>query len=177
MVNWRTGLLLLLLLAVLVVFAFLTRPRPPEPEPQLLACPSQDMVLLRIQGGDRLVELQRPTNRDPWQVTQPRQGPADSESVNYLIGSVTTVRKLNVIERPGPPVTYGLDQPRQLLTCRVVTGASYNLSVGNQSFDGSGYYAQKSGDDRVFVISGAAVDAFDRALVEPPVKPSPTPST
>jgi len=69
-----------------------------------------------------------------------------------------------------------LDRPREKLTCRVVSGASYNLSVGNQGFDGSGSFTQKWGDSRVFVTSTVAGDSFDRAPAEPPVKPSPSPA-
>lgn len=168
--------MLALLLAALVVFAYVTRPQPAGPEPQFLPCPRQDTVSIRIQSPERVVELERPTSRDPWRITQPSQAPADPDGVQTLTGSIATIRVLNTLERPEAPATYGLDRPRQVLTCRVTNGTSYNLSVGNQSFDGSGYYAQKSGDGRVYVVSSVSIDAFGRALAGPPVKPSPSPS-
>jgi hypothetical protein len=70
-----------------------------------------------------------------------------------------------------------LDHAREKLTCRVLSGASYNLSVGNQGFDGSDYFAPKWGDGRVVVTSAVAGDSFDRAPPEPPVKPCPSPAT
>jgi len=66
-----------------------------------------------------------------------------------------------------------LDNPRERLTCRVVSGRSYNLSVGNQGFDGSGYIAQDWAHSRVFVTSAIASDPLNRAPAEPPVKPPP----
>ena len=66
-----------------------------------------------------------------------------------------------------------LENLPEKLTCRVVRGASYTLSDGNQGFDGSGHIAQEWADSRVFVTSAVAGDSFNRALAEPPVKPPP----
>ena len=60
------------------------------------------------------------------------------------------------------------------MACRVQSGRSYNLTVGKQSFDGSGYYARKGGDSRVYIVSSVEVDGFDKALSKPPVKPTPS---
>ena len=65
--------------------------------------------------------------------------------------------------------------PAAVVSCRLSSGSSYNLSVGSQSFDGSGYYAQKGGDHRVYVVASVAVQQFDQALAQPPVKPTPSP--
>jgi hypothetical protein len=179
LISWRTGAVLLLLLAGLAVYAYATRPRPAPPPPPaatFLPCPSMKAVLVRIEGGGRTTEIQRATPREAWRVTQPVSAPTDPDSVQYLVGSIDTIKVLNTLSGSAPS-SDGLEAPREILTCRVNDGRSYNLSVGNPSFDGSGYYARKSGDGRVFVISGVEVDAFDQALAEPPVKPSPSPRT
>jgi hypothetical protein len=177
LVSWRAGLLLLVVLVGLAVYAFVSRPQAAPPAPAFLGCTGLNTVGIRIQGRDRLVEIQRDTPRDPWRLTQPQQAAADLSSADYLMSEVAAVKVLNTVPGPRTDPAYGLAQPRETLTCRVNGGASYNLSVGNQSFDGSGYYAQKMGDSRVYVISGVEVDEFDRALAEPPVKPSPSPTT
>jgi hypothetical protein len=123
-----------------------------------------------------VTELERVTPRDPWRLTQPRPAIADSSGAQYLMSSIEAIKVLNTIERPQPASAYGLDQPREVVACRVMSGRSYNLSVGNQSFDGSGYYTQKAGDSRVYVISSVAVDEFDKVLAEPPVQPTPSPT-
>jgi len=180
LISWRTGALLLLVLAGLAVYAYVTRPGQGTPQPQaasFLACPSIDMVVIRVEGGGRVTQVERPTPRDPWRVTLPVAAPADSDAVSYLESSVTAVKVLNTLSASSAPASDGLASPREILTCRVDDGRSYTLSVGNPSFDGSGYYARRSGDGRVYVISSVEVDAFDRALAEPPVKPSPNPPT
>ena len=178
MISWRTGGLLLLVLAGLVVYAYATRPVPATPRPpaaSFLPCPSVDLVLVRVEGGGRATQLERASGRDAWRVTQPVAGPADPDQASYLIESIDSIKALNTLGSSVPSA--GLESPREILTCRVKGGGSYTLSIGNPSFDGSGYYARRSGDSRVYVISSVEVDAFDHALAEPPVKPPPSPST
>ena len=110
-----------------------------------------------------------------WEVVQPLQAPGDPNSVDVLVNDVNAIEVLNTISTPQVGSQYGLDQPGFDVSCRVQSGRSYNLTVGNQSFDGSGYYAQKGGDNRVYIISSVEVDGFDRALTTPPVKPTPSP--
>lgn len=54
--------------------------------------------------------------------------------------------------------------------------ASYTVSIGNQSFDGSGCGARQAGARvRGWAPFGVRVDVLDRAPAEPPVQPSPSP--
>lgn len=180
MISWRGGVALLLVLIGLGVFAYVTQSKsapPPAPAATFLHCPSVDIVEVGIRGQGKVLELQRTTPTDPWRVTQPAPAPGDPDATSYLVSSVSAVKTLNTIAVPQALATYGLAPGREMVTCRVDSGASYTLSIGNQSFDGSGWYAQRSGDSRVYVISGVEVDAFDRALAKPPVKPSPSPIT
>lgn len=180
MISWRWGIALLLVLVGLGVFAYITRPAsspPRAPAAMFLRCPSLDIVEVGIRSQGKVLELQRTTPTDPWRVTQPVAASGDSDAISYLISSVTSIKTVNTIAAPQALATYGLNPGRETVMCRVDSGASYTLSIGNQSFDGSGWYAQRSGDSRVYVISGVEVDAFDRALAKPPVKPSPSPTT
>lgn len=178
MVSWRAGVLLLAALLALVVYAVVSgRTRPPASAPPFLPCPSVDTVYVKIAGQGRVVEMERATPRDAWQVILPRAAPADSDRATTITSSLQSLRVLNTIPRPEQTTDYGFAQPHAVVTCRVSDRASYNLSIGNQSFDSTGYYAQKTGDSRVYVISGVEVDTFDRALSDPPVRPSPSPTT
>src|SRR5207237_9021982 len=70
----------------------------------------------------------------------------------------------------------GLAPPQLTVDCLLRKGASYTLTVGSQNFDGSGSYARVSGDSRVHVIPSAAVQKFQKVLVEPPIRPYPSPA-
>ena len=176
MVSWKTGLLLLAVLAGLGVYAYRSRPQPAPAKQALMPCGLLDTLSLEIKSPDRTLLIDRPTPGDPWRVEQPVSAPGDGNAIATLMGSVDSLKVLNTIPTPQPAAAYGLDKPREIVTCRVMEGSSFTLSIGNQSFDSSGYYAQKGGESRVYVISSVEVDSFDNALKEPPVKPSASPS-
>jgi hypothetical protein len=174
MVSWKGGLVLLALLGALGAYALATRPGPSRPSASLVPCEVVQALYFRVQSSDRTVELQRDTTTSPWRLTQPPLGEADPDRVTTLVNALDVLKVQNTIAKPGDTAGYGLDRPREVVTCRVKTGSSYNLSVGSPSFDGSGYYARKGGDHRVYVISSVEVEQFDQALASPPVKPSPS---
>ena len=174
MVSWKWGLVLLSVLAALAVYIVVSRPRPAPETPALIPCGVLDTVYLRVQGGGRTLELQRSTPTAQWTVLQPVEAPGDASSVDVLVNQVDSLQVLNTISNPQPRSQYGLAEPAFDVNCRVKSGRSYNLTVGKQSFDGSGYYAQKGGDSRVYIVSSVEVDGFDKALSKPPVKPTPS---
>ncbi len=179
MVSWKSGLLLVVVLAALAFIAFQTRPRPAPEVPALFPCDVVNALDLLVTGRDgRQVEVSRPTDRDPWVVVKPVAAPADQDSARALVQDLHSIVPDNAIEHPDAPSVYGLDSPRVTVTCRVTSGASYTLTVGKENFDSSGYYAAKSGDGRVYVISSVPIDDFDRQLIAPPVRTgaSPIPS-
>lgn len=176
MVSWKSGLLLLAVLVGLGIYAYASRPQPPPLVPAFVPCGLLEATGISIQGPSRTLEMVRQTTRDPWQIQQPVKAAGDPNAIDTLVAAIDSVKVLNTIKDVQPAAVYGLDRPREVLTCRVTSGASFTLSIGNQSFDSSGYYAQKGADSRVYVISSVEVDSFDRALAEPPVQPTPGPS-
>jgi hypothetical protein len=175
MVSWKGAGVVVAALAVLVGYLVLSRPRPAPQTPALIPCGQLNTDYLRIQGGGRTLEIERSSPSAPWELLQPVAAPGDADTVGLLVNQLNSVQVLNTISSPKPRDQYGLTAPSLAVTCRVNGGRSYNLTVGNQSFDGSGYYAQKGGDNRVLVISKVEVDGFERALAAPPVKASPSP--
>ena len=179
MVSWKGAVLLAAVLAGLGVYAWLSRPAPPPVVNihSLIPCNQSTAVEIRIDyaSGKTFLAGRAGVNSE-WTVKQPVSGRADEIPMSALEQSVDAVQAENTIRNPGPPSQYGLDHPREVLTCRVRDGSSYTLSIGGESFDNAGYYARKSGDDAVYVISSVQVDEFDRVLSEPPVLGSPLPS-
>jgi hypothetical protein len=174
-VNWKGGLVLLVVLAGLGAYAIATRPGPPAPQTALVPCDVVQAVYFRVQGSDRTTELKRDSPTSPWRLMQPVTAEVDSTRVTTLVNALDVIKVQNTIAKPNAANSYGLEPAREIVTCRVKDGSSYNLSVGSPSFDGSGYYARKGGDNRVYVISSVEVQLFDQALAQPPVKPTPSP--
>ena len=162
-------------LAALGAYLLATRPQPAPAAAALVPCDVVKAVWFRVQSPNRTVEVQRASPTSPWQLVQPPLGEADQNGTTTLVNALDVLKVQNTISSPQALSVYGLDPPRELVSCRLSGGSSYNLSVGSQSFDGSGYYAQKGGDHRVYVVANVAVEQFDQALAQPPVKPTPSP--
>jgi uncharacterized protein DUF4340 len=174
-VSWKAGAVLLAVLAALGAYLVVSRPQPAPARSSLVPCDVVKAVYFQVQAPSRTVELQRDTPTSPWRLTQPVATEADPNAVTILVNALDVIKVDNTIAKPEAATSYGLDPPREVVTCRLKDGSSYNLSVGSQSFDGSGYYARKGGDNRVYVISSVEVQQFDQALARPPVKPTPSP--
>ncbi len=125
--------------------------------------------LLAETPGGKVVEIGRSAVGEQWQVKRPVQAPADQTSAQTLAEDLHSVTYDSRIDNPGPLSNYGLDTPRETVTCRVKDGSSYTLTVGKETFDGGDYYALKGGDPRVYVISKVPIDDVDRNLQDPPV--------
>ncbi len=166
-----------MVLAALGGYAYQTRNRPaPAPAPAFFPCGTLTALAVRIEGPQRTLEFERPAQGADWQLLQPQRVAGDAAEIGYLVNALDALKVQNTIRAPGDAAGYGLDHPRETVTCRVKGGSSYTLAIGSQSFDSSGYYAQKSGDSRVYVISSVEVDQVDRSLATPPVKPAPSPT-
>ncbi len=175
MVSWKGGLVLLVVLFGIAAYLFLNRPQPAPAQSALVPCDLMNTVYVKIDGRNGPVTMERADVRAEWQLLSPKPEPGDHGRITTLISALNSIRVLNTLQNGGNGAAEGLTQPREVVSCRTAAGASYTLSVGNQSFDGSGYYAQRGGDQRVYVISSVEVDEFDRALAQPPVKPTPSP--
>lgn len=177
MVSWKAAAALGVVLVGLVAYLLVSQSRPRPQPPPFLPCDPATAVSLGVEGQGRTFAMARGDAQHDWLVTQPVRQPAEGTAADALVESADSLQVLSTIGRTAAPAQYGLDRPRDVVTCRVKAGASFTLSVGNPSFDGSGYYVRKQGDSRVYVISGAQVEALERALTAPPVgqPSSPTP--
>lgn len=125
-------------------------------------------LLVQVPGGAS-VEIARTAVGENWNVVKPVARAANQEFARQLAEDLYSIIPQSIVDRPGPAADYGLDTPREIVTCRVKDGASYTLTVGKETFDGGAYYAVKGGDPRVYVVSSVPIDDFDRNLKDPPV--------
>lgn len=178
MINWKTALVLVAVLAGLAIYAFQSRPQPttPKPTPPLFHCPTTEAVDLRVSSPDGRATEFHLTFDGIWQLTAPVAELADPPAVSDLLATASQLQSTDTLASVPPGQDLGLSPPRLTVTCVLRKGASYTLTVGGQNFDGSGSYARVSGDSRVHVIPSAAVQKFQKVLVEPPVRRSPSPA-
>ena len=173
MVNWKGAAAAAALLIVLGVYAYVTRSQPASTltTNPFIVCNSSNTLDLTVASRTKTVGLARASIATPWQSAQ---GEVDAAQVNQLLDMFGSTFTVSSISQPGDLAKYGLAPPAVVVTCRVVSGASVNLSLGDQSFDASGDYVQKMGDARVYVISGDEVVRFEAFLGGPKTStPSP----
>lgn len=171
--------MLVAVLAGLAVYTLQSRPQPStaKPSPALFPCVATDAVELRVSGVDgKVTDLHFFSPSQDWQLTAPVVAPADQATVNDLLLTAGQLRSSETLSAVPPGQDLGLNPPSLTVTCLLRKGASYTLTIGGQNFDGSGSYARVSGDSRVHVIPSAAVQKFQKVLVEPPIRPSPSPA-
>ncbi len=179
MVNWKTAVLLAAVLVALGVYALQSRPHPAAPPStaSLLPCDILGTVDIRIAGAaGRVVEASRAAAGQEWRLVLPSPGPADGAALDGVLMAASQLQASDTLKSAPNGPELGLDPPRLTVSCTLVRGRSYTLSIGGQNFDGSGDYARVSGDGRVLVIPSATVAKFQGILDQPPVRPSPSPS-
>ena len=62
-----------------------------------------------------------------------------------------------LFDSPEPPASYGLDAPAATIEYRGA-GRARTILVGRANFDGHGYYVQRKGDPRVFLVPADQLD-------------------
>lgn len=175
MVSWKGAVALAAVLVAIAAYAWFTRPQPAPAAAHLFPCQETNMVGLLVRGQNgAVVEIGRSAVGEQWSVLQPVKGPADQASAQQLAEDLYSITPEGRVDKPGSPSDYGLDTPREVVTCRVKDGSSYTLTIGKETFDGGAYYGLKAGDPRVYVVSSVPIDDLDRNLKEPPVS-SPAP--
>ncbi len=180
MVSWKGGVVLLVVFLGLALVAYRQLHQPavlPTPTAAaLVPCSGATATFLHYESAGQVLELSRAGTDSRWMLSRPVAGPADPNKASSLLDAVHTMHRDQALSPPSDLSTYGLVKPARTLACRVAGGGLFNLSIGNQSFDGSGFYTLLAGDSRVYVTSAAPVFQLDQAVTSPPVQPSPVPA-
>jgi hypothetical protein len=69
-----------------------------------------------------------------------------------------------LFDSPEPLSSYGLDSPSATITYTGTGGHTRTVVVGRQNFDGHGYYVQRKGDPRVFLVPADQLDPLLRLV-------------
>lgn len=186
--KFRNTLILLVILAALGAYVLLVEVRrtplgvsaTPSTTPiaPILSFNKADVRVLRLlaPGEDQRTELAYESD-GKWYVTAPVQEEADQDEVALILGDLAELRPQRVLsESLDSLADYELDPPRILVEIELQSKAVQTLKVGAQDAIGSGYYAQVAGDERLYMIPYYVGSELERALSQPPIKPTPTAS-
>jgi hypothetical protein len=88
-----------------------------------------------------------------WRIRQPIQSAALDFPVEQLLNTFSRLAPQLTLEEANDLAAFGLDQPRQQIALFPKEGEPYRLAIGNDNFDGSGFYAQPEGGKVVLLAS------------------------
>ena len=104
-------------------------------------------------------------NGSTWQITKPKQAPADSAAVDALASSLSTNQFTNVAsETPDNLAKYGLTHPAVTVDVTTKGGKQFHLLIGKKT--GDAYYARDAARPMVFQVSSTVRDALDKKFFD-----------
>ena len=182
--SWRMTAGLLVILVALLAYVLL-QPSEPEEQSEPLPTPTLDVAtLLRGVAINDVVRLEVRTydsseglvwerlGDGEWRQTVPPAGTVVSETLSTGLSGLLAGRPDAVLPPDANPrQAYGLDVPDYTVVVaaqRVEKVVRYTLEIGHETPTGDGYYVQRTGDDRIYVLSRSAVDRVLSLYAEPP---------
>ncbi len=150
----------------------------PVPQPQVFQLNANDVKSIEVRDLRAPRETKLTRTETGWTIELPVQKGADSPAVDSTIGQLTSLQATRVLTNVTDLAPFGF--VTATLEARLIMSDTtpYALTVGGKTPNGSDYYAVYTGDkSKVFIVSGATVDAFMKWLDTPPVEPTPTPTS
>jgi hypothetical protein len=133
-----------------------------ETAPKILTIPEDQFKEVRIAktGADPMVVAKL---ADKWEITAPKPMPADQDSVNSMVSSLSSLSSDKLIDdKPTDLNPFGLNAPTEQITITKKDGKSQTLLLGKDSPVGSGVYAKLANDPRVFTLPSYAKSNLDK---------------
>ncbi|MFS8811100.1 DUF4340 domain-containing protein, partial [Synechococcus sp. R55.7] len=88
-----------------------------------------------------------------WRIVGPIQSAALDFPIEQLLNTFSRLTPQITLEGATDLAAFGLDQPRHQIALFPKEGDPYRLAIGNDNFDGSGFYAQPEGGQVVLLSS------------------------
>ncbi len=158
---------------------------PPAPVELMPGTASENVISLAVTNlfSDTQRVFEQP-EAGVWVQTVPTTTALITSTITGQISGLTRLSSRNAIEADANPLgAYGLDAPEHEITLRVSQDAGivrHQFLIGDKTATGNGYYIQKSGDDRIHVVTttniGGIINLFNNppfAQPEPEIEPSP----
>jgi hypothetical protein len=179
-VKLRNIIILLTIFALLggYVYFFELGERPEE-KPKAVKIwdiSSEDVVSVSVSGEEGKALLIREGN-GPWLIKEPIEEEADQTRVKGIVNRLggLTAKRI-VLEKAEDLSIFGLEEPELEVRVRLSDGREEVLLIGDKNPQKIAYYAQRLGEERIYLIYSGIVDDLKRLITEPPKKPTPTPT-
>jgi len=147
------------------------------PQPALLEGVEAGQIReLKIQDNQgQTVVLEQPSTGD-WKLVEPQAEATDVAKVQSAVDQLLTLDVIDQIATPPPAEATGLGQPAYTISLQLDGGRQIVVNVGSTTPIENGYYVQID-QGQVYVVQQFGVDGVVGLLDEPPIQPTPTPTT
>lgn len=187
------GVILLVLVGYLVISnraeeqeaAEATTPPVPTTAPRTRVLPETDANLMPVrmeisnvdEDGNTITRIFEVDESGFWVQTVPTYTLLISGSIVSQANGLLNISSRLVLPADDNPLSaYGLDNPASTIVVvadRNGQAVRYTFLIGNQIVGSTGYYLQRQGDDRVYVVDLTAVDSALGLLTSVPIQPPP----
>jgi hypothetical protein len=133
-----------------------------DASPKILAVPDDQITQVQIvkTGADPVV-LKREGGK--WQITAPKNLPADSDTVNSLTSTLSSLSSDRLVEdKAADLATYGLAKPSLEVDVTKKDGKTEKLLVGDEAPTGGSFFAKTANDPRVFTMASYNKTSLDK---------------
>ncbi|MBN1758078.1 MAG: DUF4340 domain-containing protein [Chitinispirillaceae bacterium] len=121
-----------------------------------------------------MITLAHADSGNPWQIIEPIQNPAKTETVNGIIEKLASLSATDFQDEALADTATGFDSPELGVTVSFNNGSSRNIIFGKKNSDNK-YWVKTDGKDQVFLIGEYTVNQVNKTLDdlkgEPEVKP------
>jgi hypothetical protein len=132
--------------------------------PKLISVDANQIESIRLaKTGADPIEIVKLANT--WTITKPTAMPADSDAVNMLTGSLSSLNADRVIdEHPSSLKDFGLDMPTDEVDVTLKGGKTTKLLLGSDTPANTGTYAKLDGDPKVYTLPSYLKTSLDKSV-------------
>jgi hypothetical protein len=182
--HQRTTIIVVVVFAVLAAFVYVvevrTEPQAPSEgeSTSVFSFATSEATLLKVTdlATEESVTVSRGVG-GAWRITDPFEAEGDDTRVEGVLDSLARLLSTRIIEGEDVDLeAFGLAEPALRVEVGLEGGESQVLLVGNKNPAGYSRYAQREGEERVYLVSSSTVGDLEQLVSNPPEKPTPAPT-
>jgi len=133
--------------------------------PQILKLDEANATKIELRKKDTDAIALSKSSSGNWQITAPKDLPADQNAVSGLVSTLSSLNAERVVEDKASDLKrYGLDQPILIADLTDKSNKNHELQIGDDTPTSGGTYAMLSGDPRVFTIASYVKSSIDKSV-------------
>src|SRR5581483_4228223 len=133
--------------------------------PAILKLDQNSITSLELKKKDAQPVLLAKNSSGNWQITEPKQYPADQSAVGGIASTLSSLDSERLVEDKAPDLkAFGLDQPSFEVDIAEKNNKSQKLLLGDDTPTSDGVYAMLVGDPRIFTVESYTKTSIDKNL-------------